>query len=105
MSKISLCMIVGNVEDYIERCLDSFKPIADEIVVVRAIGCAKPDRTLDIARDKYGAITAEYANKKGHEDWDHVDDFAAARQMSFDLASSEYCFWCDSDDILESGAE
>ena len=30
---ISLCLIVGNVEEYIERCLESFAPIADEIVV------------------------------------------------------------------------
>lgn len=105
MSKISLCLITGNCEEYIDRCLTSFRAIADEIVVVRAIGSAKPDRTLDIAREKFGAITAEYENKPGHRHWHHVDDFAAARQKSFDLATGDYCFWCDTDDILESGAE
>lgn len=98
-------MIVGNVAEYIDRCLTSFAPIADEIVVVRAIGNQPPDETLDIARDKFGARTFEYQNAAGHEDWPHVDSFAAARQMSFDMALGEYCFWCDSDDVLKSGAE
>lgn len=103
--KISLCLIVGNVEEYIDRCLTSFAPIADEICVVRAIGNATPDRTLDIAREKFGAIVSEYKNAPGHEDWPHVDSFAAARNASFALATGDYCFWCDTDDILESGAE
>lgn len=109
-------MIVGNVEDYIERCLESFLPIADEVCIVRAIGSQKPDQTLQRVADaclKYSEKTGrqfvvrtdEYRNKPDHSDWPHVDDFAAARQASFDLATGEYCFWCDSDDILESGAD
>lgn len=101
---VSLCLIVGNVEEYIDRCLTSFAPLADEIVVVRAIGNQVPDGTLEIARAKFGARTFEYTNAPGHEDWPHVDDFAAARQMSFDMARGEYCFWCDSDDVLVPGA-
>ncbi len=101
--KISLCMIVGNVEEYITRCLTSFAPLADEIIVVRAIGSLVPDRTLDIARDQFGAKTGEYKNSHDHRKWPHLDDFAAARQMSFNLARGEYCFWCDSDDVLEGG--
>lgn len=134
MAKISLCLIVGNVEDYIARCLNSFLPIADEVCIVRAIGNQTPDRTLEIAEEtirsallihnRIGALTlpyenelydhqtahtirlkfSEYKNAAGHEDWPHVDNFAAARQMSFDLATGDYCFWCDSDDILKSGA-
>src|SRR6267154_1928706 len=95
---ISLCMIVGNVEDCIERCLKSFSPIADELCIVRAIGSAKPDRTLDIARS-FGARIGEYRNRKTH--WPHIDDFGAARQQSFDLATGDYYFWCDSDDVFE----
>ena len=105
MATISLCLIVGNVEEYIDRCLTSFKPIADEICVVRAIGNQAPDKTVEIAVQKFGARFKEYKNKPGHEDWPHVDDFAAARQMSFDMAQGDYCFWCDSDDVLESGAD
>ncbi len=102
---VSLCLIVGNVEEYIERCLTSFAPIADEIIVVRAIGNAEPDGTLDIARQKFGAITGVYRNAPCNADWPHVDSFAAARQLSFDLATGEYLFWCDTDDVLLSGAE
>lgn len=107
---ISLCMIVGNVEDYIERCLKSFAPIADEICIVRAIGNQKPDRTCDLALEfglkaKIPVTLGEYLNKPGHKDWPHVDDFAAARQLSFDIATGDYCFWCDSDDVLKAGAD
>lgn len=109
-NKLSLCMIVGNVAEYIERCLRSFAPMADEVVMVRAIGAAKADDTEAIARRVCAEIGkpfvwGEYRNKPQHADWPHVDNFAAARQMSFDLASNDYCFWCDSDDRLESGAE
>ncbi len=107
---ISLCLIVGNVEEYIARCLESFAPIADEIVVVQAIGNQVPDRTLELARDvaiKHGLrfTFGAYRNAPGHEDWPHVDNFAAARQLCFDMATGDYCFWCDTDDILLSGAE
>lgn len=108
-NKISLCMIVGNVSEYIERCLNSFLPIADEVVIVRAIGNQTPDDTEAIARRVVAAsgkpfVFGEYQNQPGH-DWPHVDSFAAARQLSYDLASGEYCFWCDSDDVLKCGAE
>ncbi len=102
---ISLCLIVGNVEDYIRRCLQSFRPIADEICIVRAIGSLPPDRTLAIAEKEFGARTSEYRNHSGREDWPHVDDFSAARQQSFDMAKGPYCFWVDSDDVLKSGAD
>jgi len=82
-------MIVGNVEDCIERCLKSFAPVADELCVIRAIGSAKPDRTLDIVRS-FGARIGEYQNQKAHRHWPHIDDFGAARQQSFDLAPSDY---------------
>ncbi|MDD5351277.1 MAG: class I SAM-dependent methyltransferase [Chthoniobacteraceae bacterium] len=48
---------------------------------------------------------SEYKNAPAHSDWPHVDNFAAARQQSFDLATGDYCFWCDTDDILLQGAE
>jgi Fe-S-cluster-containing hydrogenase component 2 len=50
MAKISLCMIVGNVEEYIRRCLESFLPICDEVCMVRAIGNQAADNTLAIAQ-------------------------------------------------------
>jgi len=108
--KISLCMIVGNVEEYILRCLASFAPIADEICVVRAIGSQTPDRTMELAQGFCLARdirlkVAHYPNKAFHLDWPHVDDFAAARNMAFEMAEGDYCFWCDSDDVLDDKSE
>ena len=37
-NKLSLCVITGNAENYINRFLDHFEKIADEIIVVRACG-------------------------------------------------------------------
>jgi glycosyltransferase involved in cell wall biosynthesis len=130
MSKISLCLISGNVEEYIGRCLSSFAPIADEICVVRAIGNQEPDRTIEIAERLFltednkgneGSSNSgssfpslpsvkkfrwsEYKNAEDHKLWPHIDNFAAARQQSFDMATGDYIFWCDTDDILKSGAE
>jgi hypothetical protein len=107
---ISLCMIVGNVQEYIERCLKSFAPLADEIVLVTATGNQDEDGTIAKAHNfcrTHGIdfVIGKYHNQAEHSDWPHVDSFAAARQMSFDLATGQYCFWCDSDDVLESGAK
>lgn len=110
MNKISLCLIVGNVEDYIERCLKSFLPIASEVCLVRAIGNQTPDRTFEIAASVMEGRgipikTAEYKNAVANSEWNHVDDFSKARQKSFDIASNDWCMWVDTDDILEKGAE
>jgi|GEM_PF-702851 len=107
---ISLCVITGNCESYITRFLDSFAPIADEIVLVRAIGAQQPDGTFEAAElwadtNKRDIRFADYRNAAGHEDWMHVDSFCAARQMSFDIAAGDYAFWADTDDILLSGAD
>lgn len=99
--KISLCVIAGNGEKYIRRFLNAFQPLADEIVVVRAVGCKVPDNTLKIAGKEFGAHTAEYHNKPGHEAWPHVDDFAAAREMAFSMGTKEWLLWADLDDLVD----
>jgi hypothetical protein len=96
--KISLAIIAGNVQHWMPRFLDSFSPLFDQIIVVRAIGNQEPDASLDIARSR-GCITAEYHNKPEHADWPHVDDFAAARNLAFKLADGDYIAWADTDDV------
>jgi hypothetical protein len=96
--KISLAIIAGNVEHWMPRFLDSFSPLFDEIIVVRAIGNQTPDTSLDIARVR-GCICAEYHNAPDHADWPHVDDFAAARNLAFKLATGHYIAWADTDDV------
>ena len=34
MINISLCMIVKNESAILRRCLDSYKPVADEIIII-----------------------------------------------------------------------
>ena len=99
--KLSLCIIVGNVENYIARFIESFKPLADEIVIVRAIGNQEPDRTVEIAESLGCVIASEYHNKNIHAQWPHVDDFAAARQKAFDAASHDLIMWADTDDVID----
>lgn len=46
MISISLCMIVKNEEKLLKRCLDSYRPVCDEIVTVDT---GSTDRTKEIA--------------------------------------------------------
>lgn len=95
-------MICGNEEALIERCLNSVKPIAGEICLVEAQGNVAPDKTAKIFRawcvdngvPFYAGI---YDNRK---EFPHVDDFAAARNLSFSLATLPWQMWLDCDDII-----
>ena len=88
MVTISLCMIVRNEEDVLERCLESVKDVVDEIILVDT---GSEDRTKEIA--------ARYTDKVCDYLWN--DDFAAARNYSFSRAEMEYQMWLDADDVLE----
>jgi glycosyltransferase involved in cell wall biosynthesis len=96
--KISLACIAGNEELVVDRFLDTFQPHFDEVIIVRAIGNQKPDRTIDIARRR-GCVICEYLNQ--NKEWPHVDDFAAARNAAFEEATGDWVVWADLDDIAE----
>lgn len=87
MISISLCMIVKNEEAVIGRCLDSVQKIADEINIVDT---GSVDKTKDIA--------ARYTDRIFDFKW--IDDFAAARNFSFQQATSDYILWLDADDVF-----
>ena len=84
---ISLCMIVKNEEAVLGRCLESAADLVDEIVIVDT---GSTDGTKDVAR--------RFTDKLFDFPW--VDDFAAARNFSFDQASGDYCMWLDADDVI-----
>jgi len=96
--KLSLTCITGNCEKDIVRFLDAFQPYVDEIVMVRAIGDQEPDKTIEIAKSR-GCITSEYFNAK--KEWNHVDDFSAARNVALSLATGDWSMWADMDDICD----
>ena len=85
---ISVCMIVKNEEQCLERCLRSLQGIADELVIVNT---GSTDRTCEIA-GAYGARLFTFA-------W--IDDFAAARNYSFEQAEGEYIYIADADEEID----
>lgn len=85
--KISLCMIVKNEEEALERCLASAADMMDEIIIVDT---GSTDGTKDIA----GKFTEHILGFQ----W--IDDFAAARNYAFSQASMDYIMWLDADDVI-----
>lgn len=88
MIRISLCMIVKNEEKVLRRCMDSYKDLMDEIIIVDT---GSMDATKAIAR--------EYTDKVYDFAW--IQDFAAARNFAFSKASMEYIFSADADEVLD----
>jgi tetratricopeptide (TPR) repeat protein len=84
---LSVCMIVKNEAGFLERCLASVRPAADQIVVVDT---GSNDGSDEIARS-FGAevIRAEWKN-----------DFAWARNLSLDRATCAWVLWLDADDVV-----
>ena len=84
---ISLCMIVKDEEKVLKRCLESVKPLVDEMIIVDT---GSRDNTPTLAKG-LGAKVFDFA-------W--VDDFAAARNYAFSLAAGDYLLWLDADDFI-----
>jgi glycosyltransferase involved in cell wall biosynthesis len=82
---ISLCMIVKNEEDHLQRCLDSIKDVVDEIIIVDT---GSSDRTVEIA-ESYGA-------KVYHHPWEN--DFSKHRNQSISYASGDWILEMDADE-------
>ncbi|GAC44153.1 tetratricopeptide repeat-containing glycosyltransferase family 2 protein [Paenibacillus popilliae] len=80
-------MIVKNEEHTIAACLDSIREIPDEIVIVDT---GSSDRTKELA--------SRYTDRIYDFEW--IDNFAAARNYAFSLATMEYILWLDADDQL-----
>lgn len=89
MISVSLCMIVKNEEAVLARCLSSVADLVDEIVIVDT---GSTDRTKKIA--------AEYTDRIYDFKWIH--DFSAARNYAFSLASCDYIYSADADEVLDA---
>ncbi len=89
--KISAALIVRNEETMLPACLESLKPVVDEIVIVDT---GSEDRTLAIAR--------QYTPHVHSLRWQ--DDFALARNHSLKTASGDYVLVADADHRLVNPA-
>ena len=85
--RISLCMIVKNEEQYLAECLESVQGAVDEICIVDT---GSSDSTVEIAK-RFGA-------KMGYFEW--CGDFAAARNVSIDLATGDWILVLDADEVI-----
>ncbi|MCR5303400.1 MAG: glycosyltransferase family 2 protein [Lachnospiraceae bacterium] len=88
MVEISLCMIVKNEEDKLEKCLDSVKDLMDEIIIVDT---GSSDDTKKIA--------AKYTDKIYDFEW--TGSFSDARNFSFSKATKEYIYSADADEEID----
>ena len=86
---LSLCMIVKNEEDNLEKCLSLARPHVDEIVVVDT---GSTDSTIEIAK--------RYADVFDEIEW--PGSFSVARNHSLGLANSDYILILDGDEYIES---
>ena len=89
MTTISLCMIVKNEAEILERCLDSIADMMDELIIVDT---GSDDNTKQIA--------ARYTDKIYDFYW--IDDFAAARNFAFAKATCDYIYSADADEVLDA---
>src|SRR3954465_10277402 len=87
---ISLCMIVREEEAMLPRSLAAAAPHVDEVIVVDT---GSTDRTIEIARE-FGATVIE-------TEW--TGDFGAARNVSFDAATSDWIVYLDADEVMGEG--
>ena len=84
---LSVCLIVKNEQEVLERCLACVSSFADEIVVVDT---GSTDKTVEIAE--------KFTDKVYFFKW--CDDFSAARNYAFDMASCDLMMWLDADDYI-----
>ena len=88
MVSVSLCMIVKNEEDVLERCLESAVDLVDEIIIVDT---GSTDGSREVA-EKYADILIDFP-------W--IDDFAAARNSVLKRCSGKWFMFVDTDEYLD----
>lgn len=96
MFPVSLCIIVKNEVQHLDKLLEVATPLLAQIVIVDT---GSTDGTVEmVQRWKKTSLNVELHYFK----W--IDDFAAARNFSFYLAKQDYILWLDADDFVEASA-
>lgn len=86
---LTLSMIVKNESEYLKRCLNTVKDVADQIVIVDT---GSTDNTIQIAID-CGAEVYNYH-------WEN--NFSAARNFALSKSVGKYILYLDADEFLAS---
>ncbi|MCM1109834.1 MAG: glycosyltransferase family 2 protein [Clostridium sp.] len=86
MQKLSVTILTFNEEKRIERCLESVRDIADEIIVVDS---NSTDRTVEICR-RYGCRISRRL----------FSGYGAMRQYATSMATNSYVFSIDADEVV-----
>lgn len=86
---LSICMIVKNEAENIEKCLNSIIGVADEIIIVDT---GSTDETKNIIK------RFNFKTRLIESNW--INDFSYSRNISISVAQYEWIMWMDADDIL-----
>ena len=89
---LTIGMIVKNEEKFLRSCLDSIKPLLDELdseLIIFDTGST--DATVEIAR--------EFTEEVHTLEW--RKDFAWARNHTLDMAKGEWYMWVDADEVYQ----
>lgn len=104
MPKISVCIPVYGVEQYIERCAISlFKQTLDDIEFIFIDDCT-PDRSIERLKcviEKYRLRLAEMNDVVRIERMPTNSGLAAVRRYVMQLVTGDYIIHCDSDDWVD----
>ena len=96
---LSISILVSNNIATIDKCLESIRPILEqipsELIVVDTIGPERSDGSLEVAK--------KYATKVVRFEW--CNDFAAARNAGLKNAKGEWFMFMDDDEWFESVEE
>lgn len=87
MKTISLCMIVKDEEESLDKCLKSVSSIVEEIIIVIT---SDNQKTYEIAN--------KYTKNIYYFQW--INDFSKARNFAISKASKDYYLWLDADDYI-----
>lgn len=85
--KISLCMIMFDEAEVLERCLRSAKGLWDELIIVDT---GSKDRSIEVA-ESFGAQVVRAV-------W--MDDFALVRNIGVEKAKGDWIFIMDPDEVI-----
>ena len=94
-AKWSLAMIVRNCADSLERCLKTIAAYPDEIVIVNTGVDESEPGFKETSR-----VAESFGAKVFHFPW--IENFSAARNLSFQKCSNDVVMWLDSDDMVDN---